>query len=96
MSLNDALGHHVSGATPASLEAYEQAARELLCLVDDPLGSIDRALAAAPEMTMAHVLRAWMYLLGTESASLPAACAALAAAAALPADARERRHIAAA
>jgi len=47
-------------------------------------------------MTMAHVLKAWLNLLGTESASLPAACAALAAAAALPADARERRHIAAA
>ena len=96
MSLNDALGHHVSGATPTSLEAYEQAARELLCLVDDPLGSIDRALAAAPEMTMAHVLKAWLNLLGTESASLPAARAALAAAAALPADTREQRHIASA
>ena len=96
MSLNDALGHRISGATPDSLEAYEQAARELLCLVDDPLGSIDRALAAAPEMTMAHVLKAWLNLLGTESASLPAARAALAAAAALPADAREQCHIASA
>ncbi len=96
MNLTDALGHHVSGATPASLEAYEQAARELLCLVDDPLGGADRALLASPDMTMAHVLKAWLNLLGTENAGLPAARAALAAAAALPADAREQGHIAAA
>ena len=96
MSLSDALGHHVSGATPAGLEAYEQAARELLCLVDDPVASVERALAASPDMTMAQVLKAWLNLLGTESASLPAARAALNAAAALPADAREQRHIAAA
>ena len=57
MSLSDALGHRVSGATPASLEAYEQAARELLCLVDDPVASVERALAASPDMTMAHVLQ---------------------------------------
>ncbi len=96
MSLSDALGHRVSGATPACLEAYEQAARELLCLVDDPLASVERSLAASPDMTMAHVLKAWLNLLGTESASLPAARTALTAAAALPADAREQRHIAAA
>jgi hypothetical protein len=60
------------------------------------VASVERSLAASPDMTMAHVLKAWLNLLGTESASLPAACAALAAAAALPADARERRHIAAA
>jgi tetratricopeptide (TPR) repeat protein len=96
MSLSDALGHRVSGATPASLEAYEQAARELLCLVDDPVASVERSIAASPDMTMAHVLKAWLNLLGTESASLPAARAALNAAAALPADAREQRHIAAA
>jgi len=96
MSLSDALGHRVSGATPASLEAYKQAARELLCLVDDPVASVERSLAASADMTMAHVLKAWLNLLGTESASLPAARAALAEAAALPADAREQRHIAAA
>ena len=50
MSLSDALGHRVSGATPASLEAYEQAARELLCLVDDPVASVERSIAASPDM----------------------------------------------
>jgi tetratricopeptide (TPR) repeat protein len=96
MNLIDATGHRVSGANAASLDAYEQAARELLCMVDDPVASVDRALAASPEMTMAHVLRAWLHLLGTEPAGLPVARASLAAAAALPADDRERRHIGAA
>ena len=96
MNLIDATGHRVSGATPSSLEAYEQAARELLCMVDDPVASIDRALAASPEMTMAHVLRAWLHLLGTEPDGIAVAQAACAAAAALPADEREQGHLVAA
>ena len=40
-------GHRVSGATAAGLEAYEQAAHELRCLIGDPLASVERALAAA-------------------------------------------------
>jgi hypothetical protein len=96
MTLADTTGHAVSGATPRSLEAYTQAARELLCMVDDPLASVERALAASPEMTMAHVLKAWLHLLGTEPEGVPVAREACAAAAALPADARERAHLAAA
>ena len=92
----DRTGHRVSGANAAAVEAYDQASHELLCLVDDPVASVERALAASPQMTMAHVLKAWLHLLGTESAALPVARDALAAAAALPADARERSHVAAA
>ena len=48
MGLSDVLGHRVSGANPASLEAYEQAARELLCLVGDPVASVGRQSQPAP------------------------------------------------
>jgi len=96
MNLIDATGHCVSGATPESLARYEQAARELLCMVDDPVASVDAALVASPEMTMAHVLKAWLHLLGTEPSALPVARACCEAAAALPADDRERRHVEAA
>lgn len=95
MNLIDAHGYRVSGATAASLDAYEQAARELLCLVDDPVASVDRAIDASPDMTMAHVLRAWLHLLGTEPEGIAVARAQCAAAAALPADDREQRHVAA-
>jgi len=96
MNLIDATGQRVSGATPEGLQAYEQAAHELLCMVDDPLASVERAIQASPEMTMAHVLHAWLNLLGTELQALAAARASCAAAAALPADDREQRHVAAA
>jgi tetratricopeptide (TPR) repeat protein len=96
MNLIDSTGHRLSGANPRSLQAYEQGARELLCMVDDPVASAARAIEASPEMTMAHVLHAWLHLLGTEPDALPAARASCAAAAALPADDREQRHVAAA
>ena len=96
MNLIDSHGHRVSGATPDSLQAYEQAARELLCLVDDPVASVTQALQASPEMTMAHVLNAWVHLLGTEPDGIGVAQASCAAASALPADDREQRHLAAA
>jgi len=93
MNLSDATGHRVSGASPQSLAAYEQAAHELLCMVDDPVASVDQALAASPEMTMAHVLKAWLHLLGTEPAGLAVAAACCEAAARLDADEREQGHL---
>jgi tetratricopeptide (TPR) repeat protein len=96
MNLIDATGQRVSGATRQSLACYEQAAKELLCMVDDPLATVDRALAASADMTMAHVLKAWLHLLGTEPAGTAVARACCDAAARLNADERERAHIEAA
>lgn len=96
MNLMDDTGHRVSGATSASLAHFEQARRELLCMVDDPAASVDRVLAESPDMTMAHVLKAWLHLLGTEPSGVPVALACCEAAARLPADDREQRHVAAA
>jgi tetratricopeptide (TPR) repeat protein len=96
MNLMDSTGHRVSGATGRSLAHFEQASRELLCMVDDPAATVDRALTESPDMTMAHVLKAWLHLLGTEPSGVPVALACCEAAARLPADDREERHIAAA
>jgi len=79
-----------------SLPLFEQAARELLCMVDDPVATVDKAIAASPSMTMAHVLRAWLHLLGTEPSGSAAARASLDTAEKLEADSRERGHIEAA
>ena len=38
-----------------------------------PAGQVQAALARAPDMTMAHVLEAYLHLLGTEPAGLPVA-----------------------
>jgi len=82
----------VSGSTATALDHYEQAAHELRCLVGDPLATIDRALAAAPAMSIGHTLRAWLHLLGTESSALATARDEAQAAARHAATERERMH----
>ncbi len=90
--LNDAFGHPVSGATAAAIDLYEQAAHELRCLVEDPLATIDRALAEAPAMSIAHTLRAWLHLLGTEAPAIATAQEEALAAARHAGTDRERLH----
>jgi hypothetical protein len=92
----DSHGHAMSGATPAAIDLFENGCHELRCLIGDPLASAKAALEAAPQMTMGHVLVAWLNLLGTEPGGLPEARAALAAARALPGvNEREGMHLAA-
>jgi hypothetical protein len=40
MNLGDATGHRVSGTSAKSLASYEQAVKELLCMVDDPAATV--------------------------------------------------------
>jgi tetratricopeptide (TPR) repeat protein len=91
-SLIDALGHPVTGANAAAIDHYETAAHELRCLIGDPLAAIDRALAEAPAMSVAHTLRAWLHLLGTEAPALATAREAAEAAARHAGTDRERMH----
>jgi hypothetical protein len=91
----DSLGNPVTGASGEALRAYERAARELRCYVGDPVASVDAALAASPGFVMAHVLRAYLHLLGTEPSGLPVARAAYDAVRGLPMTRRERGHVAA-
>jgi hypothetical protein len=91
--ITDSADHPVSGATPESLAAFEKACHELRCFIGDPVASVERAIAAGPEMTLAHALKAWLHLLGTEPAGLPVARECLRAASRLPADQRERGHL---
>jgi len=90
--LIDPWGHQVSGATGAAIDHYDQAAHELRCLIGDPLATIDRALAEAPGMSIAHTLRAWLHLLGTEAPALATAREAAEAAASHAGTDRERLH----
>jgi len=93
MTLKDTSGYAVSGATAASLDLLETALHEMRCYVDDPVSTVQRALDASPEMPMAHVLHAYLFLLGTEPEGRAVARDSHRAAQALPADARERAHI---
>jgi tetratricopeptide (TPR) repeat protein len=96
MTMKDSLGLALSGANDASLAAYQSALDQFRCFIGDPAALVEDALAASPAMTMAHVFKAWLYLLGTEPGGIPVARAACAAAAALPANPREQMHLQAA
>lgn len=93
MTQTDNAGYPVSGASAESLAFFERAAHEFRCLIGDPAATIDRALEAAPAMCMAHVLKGWLYLLGTEPKGIAVARACAASAAPLAATERERRHV---
>jgi tetratricopeptide (TPR) repeat protein len=89
----DHFGYALSGATADGIAHFETAAQQLRCYAGDPVASVEAALAAAPTMVMAHALKGYLHLLGTEPAGLAVAQACYEAAAPLPADERERGHL---
>jgi len=95
MTLKDIRGLGLTGACAEALGPYEQAVAELQCYRADPVASVEAAIAAAPGFAMAHALKAWLHLLGTEPAALPVARASHAAAAASARTSREKGHVAA-
>jgi tetratricopeptide (TPR) repeat protein len=84
---------HTTGATDEGLARYERALHLLRCFRNDPLAEAEAAIAASPRMPMAHALKGWLLLLGTESASLEPARQAWQAARALPMNRREAGHV---
>jgi hypothetical protein len=93
--MKDAAGYELSGASARSVDALEQGLREFRCYIDDPVATVERALVDSPELVIGQVLKAYLHLLGTEPGGLPVARDAHACASALPANDRERRHLAA-
>lgn len=93
MGAIDRRGLVVTGATAESLAHFEQALAELQCYRADPVASVDRAIATAPGFAMAHALRAWLHLLGTEPAGIPVARDSHQAAAASAGTLRECGHV---
>lgn len=89
----DALKLAHSGADADSLALYARALRQFQCYIEDPVATIDAAIAARPDFVMGHVLKAYLFLLGTEPEGLPVARDCHATAARLPANSRERGHI---
>jgi tetratricopeptide (TPR) repeat protein len=91
--MKDILGLALSGADQAARDRYVNATRDLQLYVGDPVAGAEAAIAASPGFVMAHVLKAYLYLLSTEAPALPVAAESLATARELPADARERAHV---
>ena len=95
MTMQDVRGHALSGASETSAALYGKALREFNLYSADPVATIDAALAESPGFVMAHALRAWLHLLGTEPAGIPVARANWETASRLGTTAQERGHLAA-
>ncbi|MDZ7640321.1 MAG: tetratricopeptide repeat protein [Bryobacterales bacterium] len=89
----DINGLPLSGATAPAVEHYEAAVAELQCYRGDPVARAEAALTESPDFVMAHVVRAWLHLFGTEPSGLLVARESLNAAWDLPANTRERGHL---
>lgn len=95
MMKKDVHGYTLTGASDEAAEYYEVALAELQCYRGDPVMHINQALEKAPDFAMAHALRGWLNLLGTEPGGLAVARKAHAAASDYARTDRERGHAAA-
>jgi tetratricopeptide (TPR) repeat protein len=93
MTIHDDLGLSQSGANADSLAHYQRALHQFQCYIEDPVASVDAAIDERPNFVMAHILKAYLHLLGTEPAGITVARECLDAAQRLPANARERGHL---
>ena len=95
MTLKDPRGLDVSGASPAAQDAYERALAAFLGWRSDAERPLVAAIDESPGFVMAHVLSAWRVLCSRDRVATRLAQPAAARAAGLPANPRERLHLAA-
>jgi len=91
----DARGCRISGANARALDHFEQALSGWQSWTGNPHIEVKRALEAAPEFVMAHILEAQLHLCSRDPVGVAKAHAALARARLLPQNGRERMHLAA-
>lgn len=95
MIMIDAHGNTLSGATAEAVELFNGAVEAFNIYRDDPVGLLDRAVEAAPEFAMAHILKAHLFGLTTEPAATKEAKAILGTVKSLRLSDREASHVAA-
>lgn len=95
MTAKDHHGLDYSGATPAAAELYQKALDAYHCFAGTPFDHLDAALAGSPRFVMAHLLKAYMTLVGSNAAMRGVGAEAFAAVRGLPMNERETGHAAA-
>ena len=93
--IQDAQGHHLSGATPEAVSAYDAAVRAFNLVHGDAVGLFDEACQAAPEFAMAYLGKAWVFALGNDPGLMTQARALIETARPLALNDREHAHLAA-
>ncbi|MDN3557419.1 tetratricopeptide repeat protein [Halomonas maura] len=91
----DRQGNPLSGATPAAVDAYDEAVTAFNLYRGDPVARLDEAIAQAPAFAMAHLLKAWLYAVATEPEAAEQARAIAEGVRSLALDAREASLLAA-
>jgi len=93
--IEDAQGHRLSGATAASVTAYDQAVRAFNLVHGDSIGLFDAARQAAPDFAMAHLGKAWVFAVANDPVLMIQAAALVETARPLSLNEREQAHLAA-
>lgn len=95
MTIQDSRGLEMTGADVAAAEAYDKALGEFQCYIGNPVATIEAALAEKPDFPMGNILRAYLYLSGTEGPGIPIGRESAATARKGQLNDRERQHLAA-
>jgi len=90
--MQDAQGHHLSGATEAAAAAYDDAVRAFNLVHGDAVGLFDAAREMAPDFVMAHLGKAWVFAVANDPGLMTKAAALVGTARSLPLNEREEAH----
>ncbi|MFL5265117.1 MAG: hypothetical protein ACJ8AH_00755, partial [Stellaceae bacterium] len=93
--MQDAQGHHLSGATEAAAATYDQAVRAFNLVHGDAIGLFDAVREAAPGFAMAHLGKAWVFTIANDPGLRSQAAELVETVRGLALNERERAHLAA-
>lgn len=93
MSHRDRSGAVLTGASAFAAQKYQAALDAYHCYAGDPGALLEDAIADSPQFVMAHVLTAYLTLIGSNAPTMQVGLAAYKTAAALRANERERGHL---
>ncbi len=93
--IQDAQGHHLSGATEEAATAYDRAVRAFNLVHGDAIGLFDTARQTAPDFAMAYLGKAWVFTVANDPGLRTQAAALVETARLLTLNEREQAHLAA-
>ncbi|MFN7055923.1 tetratricopeptide repeat protein [Hyphomonas sp.] len=64
--IRDSQGNPLPGASAAAAELFDLSCRRFARFCGDPVAPLDEAIADSPGFAMAHIAKAWLYVMSTE------------------------------
>lgn len=91
--VTDRQGNTLTGASADGVELFDHAVAAFNIYRGDPIALVNEAIAAAPDFTMAHALKAYLLAVATEPQAAAEARTVVEHARSLPANEREASHL---